>query len=154
MYLYLMRHGEAFSKEENATRDLNERGKVEVSKIATHLKNINISCDKIYHSEIPRAIQTAQLVAEKLGVLQKMTVLPSLNADEDIYNVIVDIEELTETSFLVGHLPNLELLSNYLLTGNISKSTVGFATATVVCLEKKEDKWLLKWHIDPASIKN
>ena len=154
MYLYLMRHGEAYSKVEDPARDLNERGKAEVAKMAMHLKSIHISCHKIFHSEILRARHTAQIVAEKLDYLQKLTVLPSLNVDDDVYSLIVDVEEIKENSLLVGHLPNMELLSNYLLTGNINKSTVGFTTATVICLEKKEDRWVLKWGIDPVSIKN
>lgn len=154
MYLYLMRHGEAVSKLQNPERPLTGRGKYEVGKMATHLKAIKVLPQQILHSEILRAKQTAQIVAEKLEVVPNLAVMKSLNADFDIYSLIADVNKLAKNTFLVGHLPNIGMLSNYLLTGNIDKSTILFSTATVACFERKDNQWSMKWFIDPLSIKS
>ena len=68
----LMRHGEA---ENNVTHvlagrrlqyHLTEKGKVQVSDVAEKLKEVPI--DAIYASPITRAMETSQIVAEKLGI--------------------------------------------------------------------------------------
>jgi len=67
-----MRHGEA---ENNVTHvlagrrlqyHLTEKGKVQVSDVAEKLKEVPI--DAIYASPITRAMETSQIVAEKLGI--------------------------------------------------------------------------------------
>ncbi len=154
MDIYLMRHGEAYSNEERFERPLNQRGRDEVTQVANFLKNkaINVQC--ILHSDKVRSIETAEIVANTLGLTNKLAMLTSLDPEDDVYRLIGDIHELSQNTLLVGHLPNLALLSSFLLTGNITKPSISFSTATVVQLMQKDNIWSLQWTMTPAALRN
>ena len=153
MDLYLIRHGEAYSSEERFERPLNERGKNDVSLIAKHLKDSNIQVENIFHSEKVRAIETAEIIADALNLTNKLAVMTSLDPDNEIFDLIGAVHELHYNTIMVGHLPNIALLSSFLITGNINKSPISFSTATAARFEYQNDIWTLKWSIDPASLR-
>ncbi len=152
MKLYLMRHGEAYSNEERFERPLNPRGKNEVLQMAIYLKNEASNVSRVLHSDKLRAIETAQIVANELGLIGKLQLLPTLDPDEDVYKLVGDLHEFSEDIIMVGHLPNLALLASFILTGNITSPNISFLTATVACFEKT-DQWNLKWTLDPSSLR-
>ncbi|MEY2439793.1 MAG: phosphohistidine phosphatase, partial [Verrucomicrobiota bacterium] len=71
MNLYFLRHGEAdwpgWDKPDDA-RPLTKRGIEEMEKIAAFLARLDFSLDRIVTSPLPRAEQTARIVAEELDV--------------------------------------------------------------------------------------
>jgi phosphohistidine phosphatase len=58
-------------------------------------------------------------------------------------------ESAAEPLMLVGRLPHMARLASLLLTGNPNREVVRFRNATVVCLERVEDDWVLLWAIGP-----
>lgn len=154
MKLYLVRHGEAYSNEERFERPLNPRGQNEVLQIANYLKSLNVELTQILHSEKLRSIETAEIIAQTLGLTSKLHLLPTLDPDEDVYRLIGDIHEFTENILMVGHLPNLALLSSFILTGNITHPNISFLTATAACFDHNNDIWRLEWTVDPAQLRN
>src|SRR6266478_4931909 len=67
--LYFLRHGEADWPDWNKSDDerpLNKRGKKEMKKVAAFLARLDISLDQIITSPLPRAEQTAAIVAKRL----------------------------------------------------------------------------------------
>ncbi len=51
---------------------------------------------------------------------------------------------------LVGHLPFMEKLAAYLLSGKENSRLVLFRYGAIVCLEQKEDQtWGVKWILTP-----
>lgn len=72
---YILRHGEAISNvkdivsswPEKFENPLTEKGKIQVEKIVTRLKENNI--DLIFSSDILRAKQTAEILGEKLKII-------------------------------------------------------------------------------------
>ncbi|MFO7168592.1 MAG: histidine phosphatase family protein [Chloroflexota bacterium] len=73
--LYLIRHGEAVSNVEpfvmggmKGCRGLTERGIAQVRLLARRLSSGEIPADVLYASTLPRARQTAEAVAEALGL--------------------------------------------------------------------------------------
>ena len=52
---------------------------------------------------------------------------------------------------LIGHLPFMEKLAAYLLTGFNENLTVKFQNGGLVCLDKEtdSDSWFLKWMLVP-----
>ena len=153
MDLYLVRHGEAYSSEERFERPLNPRGQNEVLQIASFLKNEHCQIDAIFHSEKLRAIQTAEIIADTLGLNHKLKVLPTLDPDEDVFRLIGDIHEFMVNTLIVGHLPNLALLSSFIIKGNISTPSLSFLTATTACFEYKDEQWNLRWSVEPHSLR-
>jgi probable phosphoglycerate mutase len=72
--LYLIRHGEAHSNVEsviggmNGDQGLTERGVRQAQALAERLRGGEIKADVLYASTLPRARQTAEYVAEALGM--------------------------------------------------------------------------------------
>lgn len=153
MKLYLVRHGEAYSNEERFERPLNPRGQNEVLQIANFLRNEHCLIEKIYHSEKLRAIETAEIIANTLALTNKLQILPSLDPDEEVFRLIGDIHEFSQNTLIVGHLPNLALLSSFMIYGNMTTPSVSFLTATTACFELNNNSWQLKWSIDPQSLR-
>jgi phosphohistidine phosphatase len=71
MDLYFLRHGEAdwpgWDKPDDE-RPLTKKGKEEMRKVAAFLTRLNLSLDHIITSPLPRAEQTARVVAKELAV--------------------------------------------------------------------------------------
>jgi phosphohistidine phosphatase len=59
------------------------------------------------------------------------------------------VEFAAEPLMLVGHLPHMARLASLLLTGNPNREVVRFRNATIVCLERVEDGWVLLWALGP-----
>ena len=56
---------------------------------------------------------------------------------------------------LVGHLPYLEKLTSYLITGDENVRPVLFRNAAINCLEQKENKqWAVRWTLTPEMGQN
>src|SRR5437879_5909829 len=71
MKLCSLRHGEAvwpnWDKPDDE-RPLTERGRNEMKRVAKFLERLNFSADAILTSPLPRASQTAEIVAKRLGI--------------------------------------------------------------------------------------
>lgn len=149
-YVYLVRHGESYTPEQNRERPLNEQGKIDIRLLADELSKKNVKIDAIYHSNKLRSKQTADILASILTPANAVVAIPALDPEESINQLSYEIENLKENALLVGHLPNLEILTAYLL--NLGTSTLGFAFApgAVACLKHDGDKYTLEWFISPA----
>ncbi|WP_456330721.1 phosphohistidine phosphatase SixA [Archaeoglobus sp.] len=147
MRLYLMQHGKAKPKEVDPERSLTEEGAKEVEKVAEFLERAGVKVERIYHSGKKRAEQTAEIVGKHLKV--KVEKADGLEPLADIGVWAEKLEKLDEDIMLVGHLPHLSKLTNYLLTGNPDLDAVAFIFGGVVCLEREERKWRLLWAVRP-----
>lgn len=89
MKLYLLRHGEAdwpdWDKPDDE-RPLTERGIKEMKKVAKFLEKLDLKLDQIVTSPLPRAKETAEIVADRLKldlkqdrILAKGFDVPGLN---------------------------------------------------------------------------
>src|SRR3954464_14427617 len=87
MELYFLRHGEAdwpdWDKPDDE-RPLTKRGKDEMKKVAAFLARLEVPIENIVTSPLPRAAQTAKIVAKKLGVdlLQNSALEPGFGTSE------------------------------------------------------------------------
>jgi len=147
MNVYLIQHGEAKSKEEDPKRPLSEKGKADAEKTAKFLSRIGIKVSSIFHSGKERALETADIIGEYLGIepIQKDGLSP-LDDPNIWFN---RIKEIDEDIIIVGHLPHLSRLSSMLILGNPEKEVISFRMAGVVCLTKKEDIWTISWMVIP-----
>ncbi len=141
--LYLVRHAKSSwenKKVSDFDRPLNERGKKDASFIAEILHNKNIKVDKILSSPANRALTTAKIFAEQMGISEK-----EIDADENIYeagkNDLLKILQKTDDSInnimLIGHNPGLTYLSNYLC----DFETDNIPTCGIICMQLDFDSW-------------
>jgi len=151
MRLYLVRHGDARPKEEDPERSLSEKGERDVRKIADFLRSAGVSVGRIAHSGRKRALQTAEIIASALNV-RELYADDALDPEADPRLILERIRE-DEDIMLVGHLPHLSRLISFLLTGSSEKEVVEIASAGAVCLERRDNTWLLLWAVRPDIIR-
>ena len=150
MVLYLVRHGEAVLKEMNSDRPLSDRGLAEVRHVSERAAKKDLLVTKIFHSGKMRAMQTASILQDYLKPSSGIAETEGMNPKDDISGILPLIES-EDNIMLVGHLPFLEKLASYLVTGNQDRRIVEFPTAGIVCLEKEQEKgpWKIRWRLTP-----
>jgi phosphohistidine phosphatase len=131
MNLYLLRHGIAVSAEETAPdgeRPLTPKGVKRLRKAARGLRRLGVSFDVILTSPLARARQTADIVAEELGLEAHVTEVEALQPNCSVDEVLASLNSYQnyENLLLVGHEPLLSDTAAFLLTG---KKTVALDLA-------------------------
>jgi phosphohistidine phosphatase len=153
MKLYLVQHAEAKREEEDPARDLTDKGRRDVQKVADLLGKLNLTVGQIFHSGKTRAQSTANLIAASLKPPPPVLAAPGL-APLDSPGIWAErIEQMDEDIMLVGHLPHLGKLVARLIIGDEQKSLVNFKMAGVLRLGRNETKqWAVDWLIIPELI--
>ncbi|MCX5682898.1 MAG: phosphohistidine phosphatase SixA [Planctomycetota bacterium] len=150
MRLYLVRHGEARSGEEDLLKCLSAKGQADVRKLAALLRPRGIAVEAIWQSGKARAAETAAALAEAVTARQGVAQWPGLEPNDPIGPVLSDVLRAEGDLMIVGHLPLVARLASKLVTGDESALRVDFGTATVVCIERDfEVGWRLLWMISP-----
>jgi phosphohistidine phosphatase len=152
MRLYFLRHGEAdwpnWDRPDDE-RPLTERGKKEMRKVAKFLRELDIPLDDILSSPLPRAHQTAEIVAErfKLNVREQEALGGGFS--------VSDLKELVQkfpvdNLIIVGHEPNFTDVISKLTGADCKLSKGGLA---LVDLDEEEMKGRLLWLFPPKIAK-
>jgi phosphohistidine phosphatase len=151
MKLYLIQHGEAKSEAVDPERPLTKEGEKEFRSVSKATTDLDIRPSKIYHSGKLRAKQTAEIIASALKTHHlPVQSVQGLNPNDDIHPWIEQISKEREDLMIVGHLPFLEKLASFLLSGNEKAKSVLFRYGAIVCLDQKEDKgWKVRWILTP-----
>ena len=131
-------------------KSLNELGKAQANKTADFLKENKVQySNHILHSSKLRSKQTAEIIAHKLA-LNNIVPHPALEPDAPVESLSEIIHHLTNDTLMVGHLPNLELISNFLLSGSYQKPTIAIAPSGIACFKNEMGKWILQWFTNPT----
>jgi len=149
MVIYLVQHGQCFDKQTDPERSLTPEGRATILQIAKTASDTGISVSSIYHSGKLRALQTAELFSEQLRVskIESIEGIAPLDCVENFVNHF----EFPENSLIIGHLPFMESLTSFLITGNQQPTIVKFQNAGIVALDQNENNnWHIKWTILPA----
>jgi phosphohistidine phosphatase len=146
--IYLVRHGKAESGGDDSARRLTDRGRADVERVARRLGKAQVRVDRVEHSGLARAAQTAEILARTVG--GEVAAVFDLGASDPVEPVARRLEgDGAGSSMLVGHLPFMERLAAYLLTGDADRECLHFRTATVACLEGDGGSWRLEWLLPP-----
>jgi phosphohistidine phosphatase len=139
MALYLVQHGKSLPREQDPDQGLSQEGLAEVKRIAGVAAGYCVRPWAIRHSGRKRARQTARVLAEAL--------LPGGGEAEPIASTL----KTDDNVMLVGHLPFMERLTGFLVTGSAERLVFKFQNGGIVCLDKKpEDRfWFIKWTLMP-----
>jgi phosphohistidine phosphatase len=126
MELYLLRHGVAVQRgtpgyKNDRLRPLTPDGRRRLAAVALGLRRLGVSVDVIFSSPLARARDTAELIADRLGLDRHVTTSPLLAPDADTGRLLAEVETmLSRTSasvLLVGHEPDLSRLASVLVFG-------------------------------------
>lgn len=145
--LYLMQHGLAVDKKENSKRPLSKQGIEQTEAIATQMYNAEIKISAIFHSGKLRALQTAEIIANTLGI-DFISATDNLSPNDDTSLIVNSLT--TDQALYVGHLPHMEKLASHLVIGDSKQKVVQFQNSAVACLIKHESNYLIRWYLTPA----
>ncbi|MHA1856340.1 MAG: phosphohistidine phosphatase SixA [Promethearchaeota archaeon] len=153
MKLYLVQHAQAKSKDEDPERGITEEGYIITRKIANFAKQIPIEVRKIYHSGKKRAKQTAEIFSEYLTPQEGLKSVEGLRP-MDSHLIWADLlSNIDDNIMIVGHLPHLQKLSNFLVLKDASKEEIKFINSGIVCLERYSGKrWVVVLEINPENV--
>ena len=120
MKLYLVRHAEAIERsgtKPDASRYLTTKGRLAFRKIARRVRRAGIAPDVIFTSPLLRAVQTAEILAERLKHEGPVVVAKELSPGFDLpalRSLLAEAGNPREAAF-VGHEPDLGTLAAILL---------------------------------------
>lgn len=121
MNVYLLRHGIAVPSGTpgipDHDRPLTPEGRKKVAQVAHGFERLALAVDRIVTSPLPRALATAEIIADALGMEDRLEVDDALSADRSADSIAVWLGKSSESSvMLVGHNPGLSDLIG-VLTG-------------------------------------
>ena len=153
MRLYLVRHGEAVSKEADPRRPLSDPGRTEVERLASFIDAAGIRVGHIMHSGKRRAEQTAEILATAVGTGARVEGVSGLDPLDPTEPVAESVNKWSTDTMVVGHLPFLARLVSRLMVGHEATAPVVFQAGTVVCLARSKDGvWSILWAVPPALV--
>jgi phosphohistidine phosphatase len=121
--LYLLRHGLAAPQGTpgvpDDSRPLTPEGERRIRQVGKALQRLDIELDRIATSPLPRALKTAQIVAEALGEPDLVEVVDELRPGRDASSIRAWLTTREELRLMVvGHNPSLSELLALLTTGD------------------------------------
>ena len=150
MALFLVQHGKSLPKEVDPDQGLSDEGIAETKRIAEVASGYRINVGRILHSEKTRARRTAEIFAAALQPphgMQETSGLKPLDDVSEFAKRIVPEDQL----MLVGHLPFMERMASYLVTGATEQPVFKFQNSGIVCLNKdpQGQSWVIIWALMP-----
>jgi phosphohistidine phosphatase len=121
-------------------RPLNKRGKRDAPLMASRLRERGEKPELILSSPAERAIKTARVVAEELGIMKKKVVANNeiyLASADELLIILRGLDESYNRVLLCGHNPGITNLCNFLADLKIDN----IPTCGVVCLDMIIDSW-------------
>ena len=153
MFLYLVQHGEAKSKEEDPLRPLSDAGLTAINKTGEYLNKLQLNIDRIVHSGKLRSEQTAATISVAITSIPPVVEEDFLSPNDDPNMWANRLKQSEEDIMMVGHLPYLSRLASILLCGDDKISIISFKNGGVVCLKREESgEWVLCWTLIPEVI--
>ncbi len=148
MALFLVQHGLSLSKDKDPEKGLSNAGKEDTRRIADVAKTYTISVAKIVHSGKKRAAQTGIIFQDALQPKSGIAEISGINPMDDV-KAFGDTIDPAANLMVVGHLPFMEKLVSYLTAGLEDKRIYKFQNSGIVCLDREDNGWFIKWTLNP-----
>ena len=148
MALYLVQHGKNRSKTEDSKKRLSDQGRADTRRIAQVAEGYRVPISIIRHSEKERAFETARIMAQFLTPERGIEQVEGIDPMDQV-ETFANSLDAKENTMVVGHLPFMERLVGYLVTGNPEQRVFKFQNSGIVCLDKDENGWFISWTLMP-----
>ena len=162
MRIYIVRHGIALNVGEqgircDAERRLSDDGRRKTEQAARGLRRLRIEPGRIATSPLPRAAETADIIAAALGRHTKPERVELLAPGSPVAEMVEWVGTVAcPELLLVGHMPQIAHLCAVLLTGSPSLA-VTFKKAAACCLSctgrAAQGAASLEWLIQPGQLR-
>src|SRR5579885_2403749 len=160
--VYLVRHGiaeDAPPSGDYRARRLTARGKAKMREAAAGLAALGVEPDVILTSPLPRAAETAAIVAKALGGRLEPEPLDALATGVTAPEVLRALRPFARHAsvMLVGHEPTLSALAALLLTGSTEGAAFALRKGGVIALEVEQllppRGAMLVWMLTPRQLR-
>jgi phosphohistidine phosphatase len=150
MPIYLVQHGRSQPKSADPEQGLSPEGRAEVERISQVAAGYGVAVAAIDHSGKKRARQTADILAAALRPAQGVAVREGLKPMDEVAGFGQALEA-DSNRMVVGHLPFMERLTGWLVTGESEKPPFRFQNGGIVCLDRTPDgdRWWIQWTLMP-----
>lgn len=158
MRLYLVRHGDATTPDENPKRPLSAKGRQDIERMASFLARGRVKPARFINSGKLRAAETAAILARTLNPGAALEEGTSLQPHDpvgglvDAANAWAADAEITGNGsvMVVGHLPFMARAVSALVGAGAGLEFADFSTGAVACLEPDAGaRWRLVWFLSP-----
>jgi phosphohistidine phosphatase len=157
--LYLLRHGIAVPHGtpgiEDDERPLTPKGEKRMRQIAHGLRCMKVKLDRIVTSPLPRALRTAEIVAQTLEIEDLLETADALRAGQSAASIREWLNSRTEPRLmLVGHDPAFSELVGLLITGEVGPPLCELRKGGIAAFRNQPDGSLrLDWMARPRLIR-
>ena len=148
--IYFAQHGLAIDKKDDPERPLSKAGIQQSKIIAKFLQDSETPITCIFHSGKLRTSQTAEIFATAMNI-SSTPAIDGLSPNDDVTLLAQSLN--INNALYIGHLPHLDKLVAYLITGNDNGSIITFQNSAVACLEKYDANYQLQWYLTPELFK-
>ena len=151
MPFYIVQHGLSLPKERDPEKGLAQEGIEHVRQIAGVARNHGVTVGRIVHSGKKRALQTAEIMADVLKPGGGIEQTSGINPLDDVAEFAARVD-FQANIMVVGHLPFLERLTSFLITGQQEPVIFKLQNGGILCLDRIEnqDTPVIKWSLMPA----
>ncbi len=150
MALYLVQHGKSLPKEQDPEQGLSAEGAADVQRIAGVAGQYGVRVGLIQHSGRKRAKETADILEAALHPEKGVQMRSGIDPLDEVASLANDLNNADDL-MLVGHLPFMERLTSYLITGSVERLVFKFQNGGILCLDQDPDRncWFIKWGLMP-----
>ena len=145
--IYLIRHADAVSAEEDPLRPLSAKGRGQVSRVCEEMGRARgFAPTEFWHSPLSRARETAELLAQGLGLAAPVVLKRGLEPDDDPEAIARTLASEKRSIAIVGHEPHLGILATIMVRGPVhAASFYHFHKAGVLALSRTDKGWCSEW---------
>jgi phosphohistidine phosphatase len=153
-HLILMRHGIALPHGTpgmlDDDRPLTEEGEERIAEIAEGLERLKLGLDVILTSPLPRARRTAEIVAEVLGLEDRLEIADALRAGRSAGSIRTWLETRPEPRvMIVGHDPSFSDLVGLLTCATGDSGSFALKKGGVAAFRCDPGRYWLEWLATP-----
>lgn len=153
MSVLLAQHGKSAAKDVDPERGLTVEGRAEVARVADALQEAGVAVDAIWHSGKVRAAQSAEIFAASLAPPGGVGSRDGIDPLDDVAAFAGSLPRDSDAMY-VGHLPFMERIVSYLITGDADGRVVRFQNGGVVCMDwdAEGERWVIVWTVFPSCL--
>jgi phosphohistidine phosphatase len=145
--VYLIRHADAVSEEEDPERPLSQKGRDQVAKVCGVLGRLaTFAPEQFWHSPLVRSRETAELLRKGLKLASPLVLSPGLEPDDDPRETAARLAAAGRQVAVVGHEPHLGIVASLMVHGPEKAGIYfPFPKAGVLALTPQGKRWRSEW---------
>jgi phosphohistidine phosphatase len=146
--IFLIRHADAISDEENPVRPLSPKGRDQVARLCGILGKTPFAPAEFWHSPLARSRETAGLLAKGLNLASPLVLKAGIEPEDDPGTLAATLGNEKRDIAVVSHEPLLGILASLMVHGPSHAGVYfPFPKAGVLALSREGKRWRSEWWV-------